>query len=100
MPNRIEKINKVKTIAGRRKAIRNFFRKSRSLIGKGFKKVKGSKRIVRMSQKERRKYNPLTNIKIRKALQKRKIRQRLINLKRKKTLKTGIYKTFAKKRKK
>jgi hypothetical protein len=42
----------------------------------------------------------LTNIKIRKALQKRKIKQRLINLKRKKTLKTGIYKTFAKKRKK
>jgi len=98
MSNKIEKINKVKTIAGKRKAIRNFYRKSRSLIGKGYKKVRGSKRIVRMSQKERRKYNPLTNVKIRKALQKRKTKQRLINLKRKRTLKTGIFKTFSKRR--
>ena len=82
-PRRIHKISLVRTIGGRRKAFRNIFRKSRSLIGKGYRKVAGKKILKKMSAKERKKFNPKTNLKIRQSLRKRKIKQRLINIKRK-----------------
>ena len=76
---RIHKISRVRTIGGRRKAFRNIFRKSRSLIGKGYRKVAGKKILKKMSAKERKRFNPKTNLKIRQSLRKRKIKQRLIN---------------------
>ena len=97
---RIQKINRVRTVGGRRKAFRNIFRKNRGLIGKGFKKVKGKKLLKKMTAKERRKFNPLTNLKLRQALRKKKVRQRLISLKRKKTLRSGLYKGVSKLNKK
>jgi hypothetical protein len=98
--NKIQKISKVVSQkGGRRKLIRNIFRKNRSLIGKGYKKVKGSRRIVRMTSQEKRKYNPMLNRNIRKALRMRKIKQRLTNLKRKRTLRTGVYKSLHRKKK-
>ena len=53
-----------------------------------------------MTAKERRKFNPLTNLKLRQALRKKKVRQRLISLKRKKTLRSGLYKGVSKLNKK
>jgi|TARA_R110000765_G_scaffold66759_2_gene129234 hypothetical protein len=93
---RIHKISRVRTIGGRRKAFRNIFRKSRSLIGKGYRKVAGKKILKKMSAKERKKFNPKTNLKIRQALRKRKVKQRLISLKRKKTLRSGLYRGISK----
>ncbi len=93
---RIHKISRVRTIGGRRKAFRNIFRKSRSLIGKGYRKVAGKKILKKMSAKERKKFNPKTNLKIRQALRKRKVKQRLITLKRKKTLRSGLYRGISK----
>ena len=93
---RIHKISRVRTISGRRKAFRNIFRKSRSLIGKGFRKVAGKKILKKMSAKERKKFNPKTNLKIRQALRKRKVKQRLISLKRKKTLRSGLFRGITK----
>ena len=93
---RIHKISRVRTIGGRRKAFRNIFRKSRSLIGKGYRKVAGKKILKKMSAKERKKFNPKTNLKIRQSLRKRKIKQKLITLKRKKTLRSGLYKGITK----
>tara|TARA_Y100000004_G_scaffold172989_1_gene210389 strand:- start:2897 stop:3220 length:324 start_codon:yes stop_codon:yes gene_type:complete len=93
---RIQKISRVKTIAGRRKAFRNIYRKNRALIGKGFRKLAGKKRLKKMSALERKKFNPKTNLKIRQALRKRKVKQKLINLKRKKTLKSGLFKGIQK----
>ena len=93
--NKIQKVTKVNIQkGGKRKLIRNVFRKNRSLIGKGYKKVKGSRRVVRMTSQERKKYNPVLNKKIRQALRLRKIKQRIINMKRKRTLRTGIYKSL------
>ena len=37
-----------------------------------------------------------TNLKLRQALRKRKVKQRLINLKRKRTLRSGLYKGVSK----
>lgn len=97
--NKIQKVNKVVSLkSGKRKLIRNIFRKNRNLIGKGYKKVKGSRRIVRMTSQERKKYNPMLNRNIRKALRMRKIKQRLTNIKRKRTLRTGIYKSLRRKK--
>jgi len=93
---RIQKISRVRTISGRRKAFRNIFRKSRSLIGKGYRKVAGKKILKKMSAKERKRFNPKTNLKIRQSLRKRKIKQRLITLKRKKTLRSGLYRGISK----
>ena len=93
---RIQKISRVRTIGGRRKAFRNIFRKNRGLIGKGFRKVAGKKILKKMTAKERKKHNPKTNLKLRQALRKRKVKQRLINLKRKKTLRSGLYKGVSK----
>ena len=93
---RIHKIRRVRTIGGRRKAFRNIFRKSRSLIGKGYRKVAGKKILKKMSAKERKRFNPKTNLKIRQSLRKRKIKQRLITLKRKKTLRSGLYRGISK----
>ena len=93
---RIHKISRVRTIGGRRKAFRNIFRKSRSLIGNGYRKVAGKKILKKMSAKERKRFNPKTNLKIRQSLRKRKIKQRLITLKRKKTLRSGLYRGISK----
>ena len=93
---RIQKISRVRTIGGRRKAFRNIFRKSRSLIGKGYRKVAGKKLLKKMSAKERKRFNPKTNLKIRQALRKRKVKQKLITLKRKKTLRSGLYRGISK----
>ena len=93
---RIHKISRVRTIGGRRKAIRNIFRKSRSLIGKGYRKVAGKKILKKMSAKERKKLNPKTNLKIRQSLRKRKVKHRLITLKRKKTLRSGLFRGITK----
>ena len=71
---RIHKISRVRTIGGRRKAFRNIFRKNRGLIGKGYRKVAGKKILKKMSAKERKKFNPKTNLKIRQSLRKRKIK--------------------------
>ena len=49
-----------------------------------------------MSAKERKKFNPKTNLKIRQSLRKRKVKQRLISLKRKKTLRSGLYRGISK----
>ena len=49
-----------------------------------------------MSAKERKKFNPKTNLKIRQSLRKRKIKQRLITIKRKKTLRSGLYRGISK----
>ena len=93
---RIHKISRVRTIGGRRKAFRNIFRKSRSLIGKGYRKVAGKKILKKMSAKERKRFNPKTNLKIRQSLRKRKVKQRLITLKRKKTLRSGLFRGITK----
>ena len=93
---RIHKISRVQTIGGKRKAFRNIFRKNRVLIGKGYRKVAGKKILKKMTAKERKKFNPKTNLKIRQSLRKRKIKQRLINIKRKKTLRSGLYRGISK----
>lgn len=97
---KVEKTSRVRSVGASRKTFRNVYRKNRALIGKGYKKVRGSKRLVRMSAAERKKYNPKTNLKLRQALRKKRIKQRLINLKRKRTLRSGLYKAIAKTRKK
>ena len=49
-----------------------------------------------MSAKERKRFNPKTNLKIRQALRKRKVKQKLITLKRKKTFSSGLYRGISK----
>ena len=49
-----------------------------------------------MTSKELKRFNPKTNLKIRQALRKRKIKQRLISIKRKKTLRSGLYRGVSK----
>lgn len=93
---RVEKTNVVRTENGKRKIIRNLFRKNRDLIGTGYKKVKGEKKLVRMSSSEKRNYNPQTNINIKKAIMKRRLKKALTNLKRKRTLSSSQYKSLKK----
>ena len=78
------------------KHLENIFRKNRGLIGKGYRKVAGKKILKKMTAKERKKFNPKTNLKIRQSLRKRKIKQRLINIKRKKTLRSGLFRGISK----
>lgn len=92
---RVEKTNVVRTQNGTRKIIRNLYRKNRDLIGKGYKKVKGEKNLVRMSTSEKRNYNPQTNINIKKAIMKRRLKKAITNLKRKRTLSSSQYKAVA-----
>lgn len=95
---RVERKNIVKTNKkGVRKVFRNVYRKNRNLIGKGYKKVRGQNRVVKMTPQEMKKYNPQTNPNFKRAILKRKIKKHIIGVRKKRTFSSGQYKSLHKK---
>lgn len=94
---RVERKNIVRTKKGVRKVFRNVYRKKRNLIGKGYKKIRGQNRVVKMTPQEMKKYNPFTNINFKRAILKRKIKKHIIGVRKKRTISSGQYKSIHKK---